>query len=238
MTGHISRTAAALRVHGEACVNLLSLADGNNTRLRRHSNPRYVWDRARQLLHERAHPEDPWITPEAVRLLESMLRPTDRGVEFGSGRSTLWFAKRVAHLTSVEEDPAWHRSVAARLAAGGCTNVEQILAPVDVPLDLGESSAYVAALHRFPECSLDFALVDGAYRAHATKLVMPRLRPGGVMVLDNAGWYLPSSSRAPGSRSMAAGPEPLWLDIVPALADWRQIWTSSGVWDTAIFIRP
>jgi predicted O-methyltransferase YrrM len=219
-------------------MNLLGLADGNNTRLRRHSNPRYVYDRARQLLHDRAHPEDPWITPEAVRLLASMLRPTDRGVEFGSGRSTGWLAQRVAHLTSVEEDPAWHRSVAARLAARGVSNVEQVLAPFDVPLHQGETSAYVATLHRFPESSLDFALVDGAYRAHVTKLVMPRLRPGGVLVIDNVNWYLPSRSRAPGSRSLAAGPEPLWRDIVPVLADWRQIWTCSGVWDTAIFIRP
>ena len=44
-------------------------------------------------------------------------------------------------------------------------------------------------------------VIDGAYRAHVTKLVMPRLRPGGVMIIDNVNWYLPSRSRAPGSRS-------------------------------------
>jgi predicted O-methyltransferase YrrM len=217
-------------------MNLLA-GPWDRERVRRQGNPRYFYDRTRQMLYERSHPEDPWLTPEANRLLPSLLRPTDRGVEFGSGRSTLWFAQRVAHLTSIEHDPNWYRSVAAKLSARGLTNVEQILAPADVPVHEGGDTDYTRTMHRFPESSLDFALIDGAYRAHVAELTMPRLRPGGLMIIDNVNWYLPSRTRAPASRSPADGPEPLWVDIFGQLADWRLIWTGSGVWDTAIYIR-
>ena len=65
---------------------------------RSHRTPRYVYHRTRQLFYERAHPADPWLTPAAIGLLATLLRPADTGAEFGSGRSTLWFAARVAEL--------------------------------------------------------------------------------------------------------------------------------------------
>ena len=74
--------------------------------VRSHRTPRYVYHRTRQLCYERAHPDEPWLTPAAIGLLATLLRPADTGAEFGSGRSTLWFAARVAALTSVEHDTA------------------------------------------------------------------------------------------------------------------------------------
>jgi predicted O-methyltransferase YrrM len=210
----------------------------SHDRLRRQCNPRYVYDRTRQALYERGHPDDPWLTPAAIRMLTTLLRRPDRGIEFGAGRSTLWLAQRVAHLTSVEQDPAWHGRVGDRLARAGLANVDLILAPADLPDEQGADSQYVAPLRRLAPGSLDFALIAGAYRAHAARLAMTRLRPGGLMIIDNVNWYLPSVSRAPASRPVTAGPDDRWADIVTALADWRLIWTGSGVWDTALFIRP
>jgi predicted O-methyltransferase YrrM len=202
-----------------------------------HRTPRYVYHRTRQLLYERGHPADPWLTPAAIRLLGPLLRPSDRGVEFGSGRSTVWFAERVAHLTSVEHDQGWHATVSATLRDRGLTNVDYVLAPWSPDLP-GEQSDYVGTLHRFGPASLDFALIDGAYRDHAARLALPRIKPGGLLIIDNVNWFLPSDSRAPASRSRAVGPEEGWTDIAAELAGWRSIWTASGVWDTAIFVRP
>lgn len=202
-----------------------------------HRTPRYVYNRARQRLYERRNPGDPWLTPGAIRLLDGLLRAGDHGVEFGSGRSTVWLAERVAYLTSVEHDEQWFRSVSATLAARELTNVDYILAPWDPALP-GDQSDYVGTLGRFAAASLDFALVDGAYRDHCARLALPRIKPGGLLIIDNVNWYLPSSSRAPASRSVALGPEAGWDDIAAELAGWRRIWTASGVWDTAIFIRP
>src|SRR6185295_16083792 len=55
----------------------------------RHWTPRYVYDRTSDLLYAHRHPGLPWITRQATDLLAGLLRPSDRGLEFGSGRSTL-----------------------------------------------------------------------------------------------------------------------------------------------------
>jgi hypothetical protein len=72
------------------------------TALLGYRTPRYVCNRTRQYLYERRHPDAQWLTPAAIGLLGSLLRPTDGGAEFGSGRSTIWFAERVTGLTSIE----------------------------------------------------------------------------------------------------------------------------------------
>jgi predicted O-methyltransferase YrrM len=208
----------------------------------RHRSPRYLCVRTRQMLYERGHPDAPWLTPEAVRLLGRMLLPSDVGLEFGSGRSTLWFARRVRHLTSVEHDQRWYDDVSALLKERALSNVDYILAPVGEPGEHGErggASEYARAALAFPESSLDFALIDGAHRDHTTRYVLPRIKPGGMLIIDNVQWYLPSNSRAPNSRTQALGPRgEIWAEVARDLAGWRRIWTSSGVWDTAIFIRP
>jgi len=209
------------------------------SRRRSHRTPRYVRDRTRQMLYERAHPEDPWLTPAAIRLLSTLLRSTDRGVEFGAGRSTTWLAARVGALTSVEHDPQWHETVAAALKDRGLGNVESILAAEDQPTEDSGGSAYARTALAFPEASLDFALVDGRHRGYTAKFIMPRLKPGGMLIIDNVNWYLPCQSKAPNSRTAALGPATVvWAEVWRELAGWRTIWTSSGVWDTAIFIRP
>jgi predicted O-methyltransferase YrrM len=205
----------------------------------RHRTPRYVYHRTRQVLYERVHRDDPWLTPAAIRLLASLLRPMDRGVEFGSGRSTVWFAARVAELTSVEHNEWWYESVSARLAERRLANVNYILAPLDQPPELGDRSEYARAALTLADESVDFALVDGAYRDHTARFVLPKIKPGGLLVIDNVNWYLPSGSRSPNSRSPAVGPSgQVWAEVAAELAQWRSIWTSSGVCDTAVFIKP
>jgi predicted O-methyltransferase YrrM len=204
-----------------------------------HRTPRYVYARTRQLLYERSHPDAPWLTPQATRLLEAMLLPTDRGLEFGSGRSTIWFAQQTGYLTSVEHDAAWHAEMCGQLKERELDNVDYILAPLEEPAELGAGTAYAQAALAFADASLDYALIDGAYREHTARHVLPKIKPGGILIIDNVNWYLPSATRSPSSRTPDLGPAgPVWTEIAAELARWRRIWTSSGVWDTAIFVRP
>jgi len=60
-----------------------------------------------------------------------------------------------------------------------------------------------------------------------------------MLIIDNVNRYLPCLSKAPSSRRPALGPvTPVWAEVADGLRGWRTIWTSSGVTDTAIFIRP
>jgi predicted O-methyltransferase YrrM len=205
----------------------------------RHRTPRYICNRTREMLYQRSHPDDPWLTAAANRLLCTLLRPADRGLEFGSGRSTVWFARRVAALTSVEHDDRWHARISARLKSDRLDNVEYILASGDLPPHRGGESSYARTALSFPDMSLDFALIDGRYRDYCAKFTLPKIKPGGMLIIDNANWYLPSRSKAPNSGAVKPGQQtPLWAEIAEEVLHWRTIWTSSGVTDTAIFVRP
>ncbi len=204
----------------------------------RHWTPRYIQARARQVLYQRANPDAPWLTPEASRLLDLMLRPSDIGAEFGSGRSTLWLARRCAHLISIEHDQAWHATVLGALALEGITHVDYQCYPPDEPETNGDRSAYAQAAQFLPAEGIDFALIDGIYRDYATLFLLPKIRLGGILVIDNVNRYLPSSTVSPGSLTASATPvTAAWEQAAAVLSGWRKIWTTNGIWDTAIFIK-
>ncbi len=167
-----------------------------------------------------------------------MLRPSDIGAEFGSGRSTLWLARRCAHLISVEHDPVWHAKVAEVLAEQEITNVDYQCHPEGESDQTGELSRYVQVARLFGDQTIDFALVDGSYRDYVALSVLPKIKPGGMLIIDNVNWFLPSPTRSPNSRRPSQAPATTaWDQVAVQLADWRRIWTSSGVWDTAIFVK-
>ncbi len=81
--------------------------------------PRYIANRIRLQIYMRRKQDKPWLTPLANALLPDLLRPTDRGIEWGSGGSTAWFAERVQQLTSVEDDPQWYQLLTDKLRGKG-----------------------------------------------------------------------------------------------------------------------
>lgn len=203
----------------------------------RHWNARYVRSRLAVAIYERRHPDDPWLTRDANVFLAQWLKSTDRGMEFGSGRSTLWLARRVAHLTSTEENPQWAERVRTMLAAAGVVNVTHL----DIAHGAGSepSAQYISILAQIPDGSLDFCLVDGELRDICAKAAIPKVKPGGMLIVDDVHKYLPSASRSPTARSFSTGPaSDAWAEVATALSGWRTYWTSSGIKDTALFFKP
>jgi predicted O-methyltransferase YrrM len=204
-----------------------------------HLTPRYIRDRLGILTYERAHPDHPWLTKQANEMLATYLRKTDVGLEWGSGRSSIWFAKRVGHLTSVEHNRDWFEKVGGMLTEQSIENVSYHHFPKDMnPAEAG-ASGYVRVTDSLDPESLDFALIDGTYRDHCAIAVLDRIKPGGVMIIDNVERYLPSESHSPNARSHAQGARgAIWEEVAKKIAEWRFIWTSSGVNDTAFFFKP
>lgn len=197
----------------------------------RHWTPRYLVNRLRVLAYQRLHPEAPWLTAPMIEILAARLRRDQRGLEWGAGRSTLWLAARLGALVSVEHDDAYYRRVRAQVQEKGLRNVELRFRP--------DEAEYVAAAERFAPASLDFVLVDGVARDLCALAALPRLKPGGMLVVDNVNWYLPCASRAPESRRAADGPaSAAWGRFAPQVERWECLWTSNGVWDTALWIKP
>jgi hypothetical protein len=197
----------------------------------RHWTPQYVVARLRVLVYQWRFPEAPWLTQAAIEFLSSWLRPGYHGLEWGSGRSTLWFARRVACLVSVEHDENYYREVSTRLKKSGLSNVDY--------RHCSDESGYLAVGENLPPLSLDFVLVDGIARDRCALAAVPRLKPGGLLILDNSNWYLPSQSRSPNSRSLADGPaSETWDLFTGRVQPWRCLWTTNGVWDTTLWAKP
>jgi predicted O-methyltransferase YrrM len=205
----------------------------------KHWTPSYIVARLKEMSYQHRNGELPWLTEDANRLLQTYLLPSDVGIEFGSGRSTLWFASRVSKLVSVEHDQAWHRQVSESLVQKRLFNVDYRYLAGDVK-DMrsmgGEIHVVTADLQ---SGQFDFVLVDGVCRDLCTREALRLLRPGGMLVIDNVNRHLPSASVSPHSRSYEMGPDGvLWGEIAQEIKPWRYYWTSSGVTDTAFYFKP
>jgi len=205
----------------------------------RHWTPRYVKDRIAEMHYQKTSPDFPWLTRAANEILSSYLQDSDIGVEFGSGRSTIWFAKRIRHLTSVEDHEGWYRKVGKLLESHDLQNVDYRFIPRNKQDDDAADADYVKILDEFDADSVDFVLVDGIYRDFCALEALRVIRPSGVLIIDNVNWYLPCSSYAPASRSEPMGPKGrTWEEVHRNISRWRRIWTTSGVTDTAFFFKP
>lgn len=192
------------------------------------------------MLWEKSHPGLPWLTKDAIALMETFLTATSVGIEWGSGRSTVWFAARVGVLYSIEYNAHWAAKVQGDLASRGLTGkVVYSLCP-DGAQDAPDTE-YVKAVASVPDGRADFCLVDGGPREWCAWASIDKIRPGGLLVIDNANWFLPTPawSPTPGSvRRLEDIPSQGWRDFWNHASAWQSRWTSNGVSDTLILQKP
>ena len=205
-------------------------------RPQKHWTPTYVKNRVLLALWERRNPDAPWLTASAISFLETWLKPGDVVAEFGSGRSTVFFAKMVGAsgcVASVEHHKEWYNEVTRRLANSGAKQVRYIN-PVQ------EEAAYVTAAETgLQGLAPDFALVDGLYRDACAVWALHAVKPGGVVAVDNVQWYLPHKTQAPYSVGAGGKPTtPKWEEFWNIAGKWRKLWTTNGIHDTAFFFKP
>jgi len=147
--------------------------------------------RIRYKLWERRNPDKPWLCPGSVAFCQKILTPSMKALEFGSGRSTRWFAQHVGHLTSIEHHGDWHAIVKKQLDETNLKNVDYRLVPLAHPESVGEKETYdpvpeyIALADRFPDRSLHFVVVDGHYRTHCIRHSIPKIAPGGFLLVDD-----------------------------------------------------
>lgn len=138
--------------------------------------------------------------PDAsIQHLEALLgsRP-EHVLEFGAGGSTLLLSEWAGDVVSIEHSQEWTNRIEARLRARSRRNVTVVHAPPDDArrdwMYRGRDGrfyrAYVragtAAVRRRFGGLVDLVLVDGRARVACVKALMRYVRPGGVLVLDDA----------------------------------------------------
>jgi hypothetical protein len=205
----------------------------------KHLSLRYIWNRLKEIIYQRSHKDLPWLTRDANMILSDYLLSRDVGMEFGGGRSTIWFARRIKKLVCIEENIRWHEIIVRMLAAEDISNVD--CRCVDASVTQSKDFYFIIRkiYSEFGAKYFDFILVDGICRDICAFEAVSALKPGGILIIDNVNRYLPSSSTSPHSRSHEQGPDgALWSKFLDRVSGWRCVWTSSGVTDTAIFFKP
>jgi predicted O-methyltransferase YrrM len=97
--------------------------------------------------------------------------------EYGSGHSTLWWARHVEHVASVEHDLRWVESLTPRLPP----NVDLRFEPLDPAGRYARSAADRG--RRF-----DVLVIDGEERNESAYACLPALKADGVIIWDNSDW--------------------------------------------------
>ena len=169
------------------------------------SNPQYVpgYLSTNCLKKTPLNVELPWFSYAAIDFLKRFLRSEMCVFEYGTGGSTLFFARKVRTVTSTEDNVVWLERVKKRLAKVGLTNVDLQHREFNSrnPVDF-KTSDY---LHSIPAQPFDVIVVDGTEEFIGQKdaaLVRPicfhhaenSMRPGGIIVVDDS-WCYPELRR-------------------------------------------
>jgi hypothetical protein len=134
----------------------------------------------------------PWFSFGAIDFLDGWLRPDMTAYEYGSGGSTVFLARRVKTVVSIEDDSVWQHRVNGALIRMGKLAAITVITPVD---SLGRNCPYVCALPTEPA---DIIIVDGVcrwpapskVRQHCFERAERTVKPGGIIVLDDS-WRYP-----------------------------------------------
>lgn len=118
----------------------------------------------------------PWISYDAIAELDQFLDKEKNVLEYGSGMSTAWYAKRAGRVLSIENYAPWYEKVSAMFERNGIRNVDYRFAnSEDEYLSLPDKNSM-----------FDFIMVDGSFRDRCTSVAIERLKPGGIFYLDNS----------------------------------------------------
>lgn len=101
----------------------------------------------------------------------------------------MWLRDQGASVTSIEHDAAWYADV--RRPLGADTDVRLIEPDLEGALTSRVHpgvafDAYVRAVASEPDGSFDLVIVDGRVRVACAKAAMPKVRPGGMLLLDDS----------------------------------------------------
>lgn len=123
--------------------------------------------------------EIPWLPFKATEIIEANITPQSIGFEWGSGWSTIWFARHSKLIYSTEHDPTWYNRINRHL------KIDKLYQRVGYEL-IENPDDYANRVLLFTKNHFDYILVDGINRNPCIKNAISRLKVGGMLILDNS----------------------------------------------------
>lgn len=133
----------------------------------------------------------PWLTYLAIDWLEKNLRKEMVVFEWGSGGSTLFFAKRADRVVSIEHDELWHTNMMKILENEKASNCECLLVMksgkgVEAVDDAVIFKDYYQAISKYPDNHFDIVVIDGKARNECAEASKYKVKSGGIIIFDNS----------------------------------------------------
>ncbi len=145
-------------------------------------------DHRKQAKWEIENPDAPWLVPKAVVFIENWLKKEMKGFEFGSGRSTKWFANKTSFYYSIEGDFSWFNKIKnenkINIKNGKCKIIYRD-AGNQINIELDKKEKYTNALADFKDSYFDFGLIDGHHRLECLEKSLNKVKNGGILIVDN-----------------------------------------------------
>ena len=148
-------------------------------------NPRHAraWFRDRCKTQGAIRQGVPWISWPCIDYLSSYLRPGHKVFEWGGGGSTMFFLAKDCFLTTVESNEFWRQQLEERIPSARRDRWQLRLLPSDSNED-PRVELYIASV--LDGAPWDVVLVDGWRRRTCVLRARATVRPGGLLVVDNA----------------------------------------------------
>lgn len=119
----------------------------------------------------------PWYTYPAVEYLSQLDFSDAEVLEFGGGQSTEWWCARAKSVVCLESNTAWSTSLSQRL--GGRATILAVSSPAKAAELVGERKFDVIVVD-------DGSGVGPDGRADNARTAFSHLKPGGLVIVDNA----------------------------------------------------
>lgn len=148
----------------------------------------------------------PWMNFGAIDFLKANANANMKVFEYGSGSSTLFWAKLAKEVISIEHDAAWSKNVGKQLADRHISNVQLFYIEPEKVLsnehrDIADPfqyatdddtwrtfsfEKYARKIEAYPADYFDFVIVDGRARPSCIGAAISKVSKGGFLVVDNS----------------------------------------------------
>jgi hypothetical protein len=116
----------------------------------------------------------PWFSYPALAYLDGLNICEMSVFEYGSGNSTLYWSRRAKSICSVEDNVEW------------AERIRSVLGPMSSCVRMADSNRAYAEMINEADRDYDIIVIDGSVRFDCAKAAIPRLRKGGLVILDDS----------------------------------------------------
>lgn len=143
--------------------------------------------------------KQPWLVFKAVSWLQKNLNAKMNVFEYGSGGSTIFIAKRVKKVISIEYDANWYQNVKVAVKKEKLSNCQIILCKPEIVKVKNSSDQlfsndfysnasyekYSKVIENYPDKCFDLIIIDGRVRLECLKNSLRKVKNNGFILFDN-----------------------------------------------------